>query len=948
MEFFPPLMPNVLQHMDSFRAAMIIVTPLTDQAWEVLKPRLYMQRDAAEQIEYQRGEQLRALQATIPDFSYRDTYSKSANDAAERQWEQQQAPVRKKLGKIAEDFIRIKWNSGKGLSRDTAPAFAVEVLLYARNKYVDKNTPKDQPMIDGPHNPTDPAFVSLENMRWLFDNKVKPLTEKHCRELFMCAECEGITKGYAFEGMIQHFGAKHTSDFSQGNIVVHWQTADWPDDPPFVPTTGEADPTLPEKQAVARLPQHISHGYPPTVTNTTSVAQTAIPKFAPGQLEQLYAALSSGQQPAAAPAASYSSPMPRPTHTLGQDSATVAPQFSQYASRPPVTTEPPPSVPQFGAPPVNLYQEQLNEIAKFAKEMWDLTAGVKTLAESVRIEVVFHHVIKRFKARYNNEPSLDLIADALANHSLMRPIKDSRPLACKTCVSSSLGSASVYKPYQHRLADNKTYNTSSLIAHFKTVHLVGQDAGAVDWKEDMIEMADEDQIQRLVSAAGMDDDKLSAIAEAFPDVFRYPLPRIGKITEHEDVTLRSAQDFDSSPRAAGKQGKKDRKKKNKRGNFRAAFHNQDDADQSDLPEAGEDEYDPRRPAFIDTAPSVRPLSTGRRSLGGNTKNQHAKPSALDASVFTPETLAALSKLAPTLNLDAAAITRNASALHDPHAANAAAFRANQRATYHPADPAANHTTHIHQQEPEKRRSRKDRAERVRGRNRRSAAGASGPDSADDGPEEDYTQVIRTAPANGGDYSATSLAQHPGVVPAVSPGHYVAEHAARGRSQHPDPAGYDRMPVDQYGRPMPADPFRYEERERVQYVDEYGRPIDYAPPPREEIRYVDQYGRPVEMVRMVEQPVYDRPVYDYPPGYAQPPQAHEYGALPPGHGYAAPGYPAPNYPAPGYAAPPPIHDYTREHEYARQPPPEMQYGGRGERVQYVDQYGRPIDYAPSPY
>ena len=887
-------MPNVLQHMESFRAALQIVTPLDDHAWDVLKPRLYMQRDAAEQIEYQRGEQLRALQATIPDPSYRDAYSKSANEAAERQWEQQQTPVRKRLARLADDFIREKWNNGRGLTRHTAPVFAVEVLLYTRNTYVEKNTPKDQTNSEGPRHPSDPAFVSLENMRWLFDSKVKPITEKFCRELFMCAECDGVAKGYAFEGMIQHFGAKHTTDFSQGNIVVHWQTADWPDEPPFVPTVGDADPTLPVATANA----------------TTSLAVPGVPS---GQLSMLYAALQTGQQP----------PVLSQNNGLGQVMAHAPNPNQQLGAYAPVPTAPPtappsaPAVPQFGAS-INTHQDQITEVATTAIEIWNSLVGVKEMVESIRVETVLHHVIERFKRRFGHEPSLDLITDALANHVLMRPVKSAQPLACKTCVSSSLGSVSMYKPYPHRLADNKNYNISSLITHFKTVHLVG---GDVDWREDMIEMADEYQIKQLVSTVGMDDEKLAMVAAAFPKEFPHPLPRIGQIEASSGKT----REWDSSPRSGIT--RKD-KKKLKRKNGKRGVQDQDDAEQSDLPEAGEDEYDPRRPAFIDSAPR------SRRSLGEQTSNGHTvAQTMLDPSVFTPETLAALSKLAPTLNLGTALPAPSSS-----RAANEASFHANQRAFQRPADDMVRTNTQPQQQEKgPSSRNKKDR-ESNRTRNRRLEERET---------EEDYTQVIRTVPATGGDYSATSLSQHPGVVPTVSPRHYAAA-AAREHTQIPTSAapGFDRVPMDQYGRPLGHEPQRHDERP-VQYVDEYGRRIPYGPPPpREDVRYVDQYGREVEVVRMVDNraPPYGPPMYEYPPyGYTQPPH---------GHGFAPRDYGPPM--APAYSAPPPVHQYgphTPHPEYARHAEPSYMRGpdelGRGQRMQYVDEFGRPIPYAP-PY
>jgi len=43
----PPITSNVLGHMASFQAAIQIGQPLSDSAWEVLKPRLLSQRGEA-------------------------------------------------------------------------------------------------------------------------------------------------------------------------------------------------------------------------------------------------------------------------------------------------------------------------------------------------------------------------------------------------------------------------------------------------------------------------------------------------------------------------------------------------------------------------------------------------------------------------------------------------------------------------------------------------------------------------------------------------------------------------------------------------------------------------------------------------------------------------------------------------------------------------------------
>lgn len=44
----PPLLPNILCHIEPFQASLQIATPFTDKAWEVLKPRLLAQRPMGE------------------------------------------------------------------------------------------------------------------------------------------------------------------------------------------------------------------------------------------------------------------------------------------------------------------------------------------------------------------------------------------------------------------------------------------------------------------------------------------------------------------------------------------------------------------------------------------------------------------------------------------------------------------------------------------------------------------------------------------------------------------------------------------------------------------------------------------------------------------------------------------------------------------------------------
>lgn len=831
-EFQPPLMPNVLQHMESFHAAMQITTPLTDSAWEVLKPRLYAQRDAAEQIEYLREEQMRALQATMPDPAYHAMYSQPVDPTVvQRQYEAAQAPIRKKLGMYADDLIRIKWKKGKLLTRDNCPEFAVEVLLYARNRFLEVERPHDMPS-DQMAEETDPWFVSLENMRWLYDQKVKPYTDKYLRELFHCAECKSAGKSYAFEGMIQHYGAKHTTEFSRGNIVVHWQSAEWPEECPLEPCNGATPhPSLPPKPPKKALDageaiQHQAletHGAP---------AQLAYP----GHQNEPYDQSGHSAYP----------PDAHPGH---------APYGYPYMTGTPAD----PHQHVYYPPPVNprnLYQDQVDFLANLAREIWDIIAGIQGLEESVRVHTVFHHVVSRFKAHFGGEPTLDMLADALFNHELMRPIKDASGMACMTCISSNLDGFVAFKPYAKRIADYELYNTSSLITHFKTVHL-GSDSG-LDWKEDMIELPEDDNIRQLLIAIGMNDEKLGLIAAVFPKLFPNPLPRIGEVKE----SFKPLPKKDAKGSSANK--KKSKKQKRNSGHHPAPLATGETSEeQSDaLPEAADDEYDPRRPAFIERGNQASNRN-GKRPHGDKERQQ---PS-IDLTQLAPETLEALSRLRPTdPEVQKALAGRTERSPSVPRAGgaeplqtdavyqNRAAFEANRVPAYQPQDPREGNA-------------------RSNGRHDRGGV---------EEPAEDYTQIIRT-PATG------PYTQHPPAAPVLS-----------------GPAQDRYVRVDSRGQPLehprhePA-PYGYEYDTRAGHQEYYPRP-EYPPAsfgyePRPETIYVDQYGRPVEVVRVIER--HPPPMYDYPPHQPEyyqredPHARYVYYDQPP-HGQPAP--------QPGYAGP----------------------------------------------
>lgn len=268
----PPLTAGVLAHMPSFQAAIQIIQPLDDGAWQVLEPRLISQRQDAEQRENERLAQTRVVQERSEERNYQDVQPRPELKDIDREWEDIQAPLRLRIGGYADETIRDAWAGGNKVTKDNCPSFAAEVLMYVRKRFY-AEVAKDEaairaaghePEMDPPGGPYT-RKLTLENMKWVFDTKIKPHTEQYRKELFLCSECDNHFKFYGFEGVIQHYAAKHTNDLSVGSVVVHWKS-EWPEYPPFNPEPLTSKPSYyaaPPSAVVpypVTLPQQ-SYGY---------------------------------------------------------------------------------------------------------------------------------------------------------------------------------------------------------------------------------------------------------------------------------------------------------------------------------------------------------------------------------------------------------------------------------------------------------------------------------------------------------------------------------------------------------------------------------------------------------------------------------------------------------------------------------------------------------------
>lgn len=728
-ELEPPLLPNILSHMENFQAAIQISQPLTEQAWQVLKPRLLIQRVYAEIKERDRIEQTQLLQAENKQRRQQEVHLKETKEFLDRGWASIQIPIRSKIAKFADEIIQNSWAGGKSVTKENCTKFAADVLLYARRRFYDEvcndsgdgGSNGETPKNNQPDSASSRMLI-LENMKWLFDNKIKPLTEHFQKELFLCNGCDANFKFYGLDSVVQHYAAKHTQNLSLGNQVVHWR-AEWPKHPPFHP-----EPIIAKAVYHTKFPvlQHVA-------TQSISVRDSPVPlkyetytqlpkqviypaqasyngsQFSPMgykepypsvyQEDRKYSPSSTQTFPQSAPVAPhqdfqinanygavYSAP-PHNTYTntiqandvfqpsqsggISPADRPMIPGFtypdlhaqdhrpatSWYGFdggfRNPSTTQVQPNVQNRSYYPQSLeqgrshigqagelYQQQIDEMAKHARDVWSATTGIKDLPQSVRIFVVIWHMVARFKKFYSNEPSLVMFIDGLDHNAHMRPVRSLNGLACKLCVTKGIrasGELNSYAPVPP--GDRRLYTLPHLLNHFRTTHLEnpaflggqsnGLDGPNFDWKVDMIELPEKALIADLINATGLDVLKFNLIAQAFPGLFPSDIVGLAHPANTGPIGVHSGafasgrrqplkilpEPFMKSPSRLEVRNEKP-KPESSYGSFREGSQ---PAQSAEPP--GEDEYDPHKPALASSVGLVHSQKSARTPSTDNGQQQ---------------------------------------------------------------------------------------------------------------------------------------------------------------------------------------------------------------------------------------------------------------------------------------------------------------------------------------
>lgn len=588
----PPITAAILAHMPSFQAAIQIIQPLVDSSWEVLKPRLISQREEAEQREQDRLAQTRVVRERFDERRFPDLPSRSdSKDVAEREWDDFQAPLRARIACYADEIIRDGWNGGDKVSYHTSPLFAAEVLMYVRKRFY-AEVAKDEAAFRAtgreldsePSNGPSSRKLILENMKWVFDTKIKPYTEPYRKELFLCNACEHVSKYYGFEGVIQHYAAKHTKALSLGSIVVHWKS-EWPEIPPFNPDpnnmaakpyfSAAASVSVPYPGTGSSTPQNYGYGgYPASVStampgpNPQVYQESSGPDYGHAQQGDQYPGHQTGSyapppQPYQDPSQVYQplqysaatqppgvpgyNDVPQNHSQNGYGTQYQPPQPDIYAPANPGSMYSPvdPGVPGPQAPydtpagqhgsfhqqlstTTNISVQPPQKTAQYMSQLQDMARTARDLWNSIGSIKEVPGSIKVYTIIYH------LLKNFRTNFQEQLPLsmlvdgltsnKDMRPVRNVNgllCKACILGMAGSRSGPQ-----KKHFSFPQLVNHFHSVHEIGtaqSNYGHVpDWTKDMVELPNLAKLKSVVNSLAMHEKQLALFTEAVSEIIAAP------------------------------------------------------------------------------------------------------------------------------------------------------------------------------------------------------------------------------------------------------------------------------------------------------------------------------------------------------------------------------------------------------------------------------------------
>ena len=443
----PPISREMLERMDTFDAALQVPMLLNDSSWETLKGRLLQQRHKIVlEDEAKSAARIAPIPGQFRPPSRTDDFMLAHANTSKRD----------KLGQIAEEFIKQKYGHGGWVTFPTSPQFAADVLVHTRQRFIEEEA-RVRSLQEQTGTITFEENLKLEDMKWVFEQNVKPRTEQIRKDLFLCPECpvQGTVKYFAFESIIQHYASKHTTEQK-----VSWKW-DWPETPPF-----------------NAHPERV-HTPTPSITHTPTLSHPPLSAMSPGSV------LSSTIQSARWRSPDTMSLMSGTTNTFSVAGSSTS-RHAVAAS----------------APGYGMYEVQQDVISTELLRGWRMIPSTLCMSNSLRLHVAIAAASTKFNTKYRNQPSLELFADCV-NKVELRELQDIGDLRCAECLVTN-------SPHC-----GATWSLQDLITHFRGAHVDHNPSiSKPNWRNDMVALPEPAIIKHLQAVSTLVDGLTELLQDA--------------------------------------------------------------------------------------------------------------------------------------------------------------------------------------------------------------------------------------------------------------------------------------------------------------------------------------------------------------------------------------------------------------------------------------------------
>jgi hypothetical protein len=210
-----PIPPNVLSDLPSFQIALQKIEPFHDKEWKRLKSQLLAQ--------YKKMKKTEKKSTSIAKASEKHQSEDIAKDnkgLTHQGWHNTDTLVRIRISTLTDQFLRDHWGERQGIKQKDCAQFTIEVFAYVHKQFYAEFSKADDA--------SSTRRLILDDMKWIFDNKIKSLINHHPQEFFFCSKCLN-SKLFGFHAVVQHYASKHAEKKLRNQ---HWR-AEWTEEPLF-------------------------------------------------------------------------------------------------------------------------------------------------------------------------------------------------------------------------------------------------------------------------------------------------------------------------------------------------------------------------------------------------------------------------------------------------------------------------------------------------------------------------------------------------------------------------------------------------------------------------------------------------------------------------------------------------------------------------------------------